>query len=290
MMTLKDLQQKLKMLEKAEAEIRGQGIFLINPDFGLDSTRNGRGTERIYYRKRWFDAKGKRQSQPLNYDEYTSIKAEIERGAKLEKINAEKKEIQIQIEYIAKIAEQFGLDLPRMSPAENARQVKHSSDSNEWYTPEKFIEMARRVMGKIDLDPASSPVAQGIVQAKHYFTQAEDGMQQNWWGRVWLNPPYGRCSNELNIYGATAWMQKAITEFESGRVDQAILLVRVSGSRGVRELESKFPRCSVGRIPFISPVSKNCDRPGHDSLFFYLGSEVEKFREVFSEIGSVLGP
>ena len=35
---------------------------------------------------------------------------------------------------------------------------------NEWNTPAKYIELARAVMGSIDLDPASNDCAQKKVQ------------------------------------------------------------------------------------------------------------------------------
>jgi len=58
---------------------------------------------------------------------------------------------------------------------------------NEWYTPVEYVDLARTVMGVIDLDPASSDQAQSTVQALQHFTQADDGLKRVWHGNVWLN-------------------------------------------------------------------------------------------------------
>lgn len=62
----------------------------------------------------------------------------------------------------------------------------------EWYTPQRYIEMAREVMGTIDLDPASNAIAQEWIKARVFYSQEEDGLSQEWFGNVWINPPYGR--------------------------------------------------------------------------------------------------
>ncbi|MDP8929537.1 MAG: phage N-6-adenine-methyltransferase [Actinomycetota bacterium] len=59
----------------------------------------------------------------------------------------------------------------------------------EWYTPRPYLDAAVAVMGAIDLDPASCDLAQRNVRAVRYFTTEDDGLRQDWWGRVWLNPP-----------------------------------------------------------------------------------------------------
>ncbi|MBW1673998.1 MAG: hypothetical protein JRJ45_10220, partial [Deltaproteobacteria bacterium] len=71
-------------------------------------------------------------------------------------------------------------------------QVIHNSGNNEWFTPRPIIECARRVMGSIDLDPASCDKANETVKATTYYTMQHNGLERTWHGNVWLNPPYGR--------------------------------------------------------------------------------------------------
>jgi hypothetical protein len=48
----------------------------------------------------------------------------------------------------------------------------------EWHTPPEYLERVRAVLGGIDLDPASSKVAQKSVRAKRYFTKVEDALNR----------------------------------------------------------------------------------------------------------------
>jgi hypothetical protein len=70
----------------------------------------------------------------------------------------------------------------------NATKAMVSSKSNDWYTPELYISAVRDTFGHIDLDPASCALANTIVQAEKFYTEAEDGLAQPWFGRVFLNP------------------------------------------------------------------------------------------------------
>ena len=62
--------------------------------------------------------------------------------------------------------------------------------NDEIYTKPYLIEVARKLMGGIDLDPASSPLANKVVQATNYYTAADNGLEQDWYGRLWCNPPF----------------------------------------------------------------------------------------------------
>jgi len=58
---------------------------------------------------------------------------------------------------------------------------------DEWYTPPEIIHS----LGEFDLDPATSPEAFKLNKsAKLIYTVKDDGLQQQWKGRIWLNPPY----------------------------------------------------------------------------------------------------
>ena len=72
-----------------------------------------------------------------------------------------------------------------------ANRTSFTAD-NEWFTPAEHVDLVRQVLGEIDLDPASHRVAQKTIQAKSFFTSAQNGLAKEWGGRVWLNPPYAQ--------------------------------------------------------------------------------------------------
>jgi hypothetical protein len=156
---------------------------------------------------------------------------------------------------------------------------------NEWFTPLDWVDRAREALGEIDLDPASHVVAQQTVQAKRFFTLADDGLAQDWFGRVWLNPPYHRAMLSL-------FVDKLVEEWTSGRVDQAILLTHNytdtewfhTAARGARAI--CFPR---GRVRFLSPAGDECS-PTQGQAFFYFGADDAGFRRTFGEVGLTVRP
>lgn len=83
------------------------------------------------------------------------------------------------------------IDAARLA-AELKAKANHRAEGtglNEWYTPDDYINAARFVLGEIDLDPASHPIAQQWIKATRFFTEQDDGLHKEWHGRVWLNPP-----------------------------------------------------------------------------------------------------
>jgi len=154
---------------------------------------------------------------------------------------------------------------------------------NEWYTPQEYVESARLVMGSIDLDPATSDIAQQRVKAGKIFTIEDDGLAHPWQGNVWLNPPY----SQPHI---RQFMEKVSGEALSGSVSQAIVLthnytdtawfhIGVSGASAIC-----FTR---GRIGFVNPEGKKA-APTQGQAFFYYGDNTAAFREEFSKYGFVV--
>lgn len=61
-----------------------------------------------------------------------------------------------------------------------------SGGKDEWLTPPEIV----KDLGGFDLDPCS-PIDRPWPTAKTHYTIEDDGLEQKWHGRVWLNPPYG---------------------------------------------------------------------------------------------------
>ena len=153
---------------------------------------------------------------------------------------------------------------------------------NEWYTPPRYIELARLVLGDIDLDPASSEQAQKAVKAGHYFTLADDGLAQSWHGRVWLNPPYAQPA--ISQFAA-----KMAEEFIARRVKAAIMLTHnYTDTAWFQALaHASDAICFTrGRVQFESP-SGEIAAPTQGQAFFYFGDDVESFSQHFTEVGFI---
>jgi ParB family chromosome partitioning protein len=163
---------------------------------------------------------------------------------------------------------------------EQAVHVGQNSGELEWYTPEKYIEAARAVLGSIDLDPASTDVANRIVKAEQIFTAEDDGLRQQWDGRVWMNPPYAQPL-------ITQFCEKLAASVRAGTVPAAVVLVNNATEtqwfRAVADVAAAlcFP---AGRISYWYP-----DRSSVTGLqgqtFLYIGPDVAAFCAQFAPFG-----
>ena len=171
-------------------------------------------------------------------------------------------------------------------------RIIHNSGNNERYTPEYIIQLARKTMGEIDVDPASCEIANNsLVKATKYFDKQANGLIQEWNGRIWLNPPYERKLID-------AFVDKLLEEYRRGRTTQAIVLTHnASETRWYgRLLEEATAICIVsGRIRFYAINDSNevyqpKGAPLQGQFITYLGSNWETFCDIFKVLGTCLRP
>lgn len=196
------------------------------------------------------------------------------------------------------------------APGGYSANVRHSSETNEHYTPSAFTEAMREMVGGIDLDPASCAAANTLVQATSIFTAEDNGFTRKWAGRVWLNPPGGKCDrNGVSVTSEDAgvdrrgrrekawscvrgawcghahdhiqssqraWWQKLVREWQSGRVAAAVFLsfsmeIFQTSQQGTGLLPMQFPICYPrSRIAFHRPDLTVGASPPHASALILL--------------------
>ena len=167
--------------------------------------------------------------------------------------------------------------------------VTVNTGDEEWYTPEKYLKSARLVMGSIDLDPASNPMAQQNVKAGIYYTQADDGLSKHWQGKVWLNPPF--TARVINVF-----LEKLVSHFEINEITEAIVLTNNSTDTSWFHKSAQHASAicfTAGRINFLksdgsTPNPPTTSSPTNGQLFFYFGSNPETFKNEFSQYGLVM--
>lgn len=199
----------------------------------------------------------------------------------------------------------------------NCQLINQSSGEFEYYTPKVFTDLARELMGSIDLDPASSCIANESVQARKFHTIDTNGLEGQWHGRVWMNHPFHRgekaCSKKCvkinckkptkknpsrrghcitkDIPSNSDWINKLIHEYESGRVTEAVIICFASTSETWYAPLLKHPQCfPKGRVHYYKPDGTLNKQATKGSVITYLGKNVRRFAETFRAIGEIHVP
>ena len=163
-------------------------------------------------------------------------------------------------------------------------QDQSKLDLNERYTISKYIVAARKVFGgPIHTDPASCEYANRVVEAMLFYDRWNDGLLKDWFGNVWMNPPFNG--------NLASWMYKLIEQYKMGNVSQAIALypaaAGVSSTKWYHQMLA-YPMCvPFKRVNYYRDDDSVAGHPPFNSLFSYLGPNEDRFIEVFRRFGDI---
>lgn len=149
------------------------------------------------------------------------------------------------------------------------------------------MEAVRAVFqAEIQLDPASCELANAVVQAKKFYTIADDGLSRAWnAANAFINPPYKKINGASE---AGIWLKKLIHEYSAGNVKEAIMLINASTSEKWFQRAYDFPICLTNhRLKFWGQPGNG---PTKGSALVYVGSNPGRFASVFetADIGTVV--
>lgn len=181
--------------------------------------------------------------------------------------------------YISQYAESKAEEWAKKALNQKWSVLLESGDP-EWWTPKKYIEAVREVMGRIDLDPASCARANKIIQAKKFYDRQTNGLDKKWEGRIFLNPPYAKEGPEF--------IEKFFNDFGSSFKEGIILVnARATDADWFQPLFEGIVCFTDHRIDFDSEKEKKTAST-HGSCFIYFGPHKKKFASVFSQFGQIV--
>ncbi|MEI7509182.1 MAG: DNA N-6-adenine-methyltransferase [Flavobacterium sp.] len=128
----------------------------------------------------------------------------------------------------------------------------------EWLTPPELVQR----LGLFDLDPCS-PIHAPFLHATNNFTTNDDGLLKDWFGRVYLNPPYGR--------GMELWLEKLKNHGDG----IALIFARTETKCFFEHIWNDADAILFvkGRIRFYHVSGIKAGTPGAPSVFIAYGSK-----------------
>jgi DNA N-6-adenine-methyltransferase (Dam) len=147
----------------------------------------------------------------------------------------------------------------RRRPEHHARQAM--------LTPPYVLEPVRRLLGGIELDPATE--SDNPTRADRFYCPPQDGCALPWEARtVFCNPPYGEVR--------ARWVDRCIAE--SGRGARIVLLM--PASTDTRTFQRAFQACTTclflqGRVKFgVLRENRRQEAASHGSAVFGFGVDL----------------
>ena len=92
-------------------------------------------------------------------------------------------------------------------------ELMFSSKTDEWETPQNLFDELNKEF-KFELDVCADFENH---KCNYYFDKAKNGLSADWWGRCWMNPPYGR---EIG-----KWVKKAYEEVQGDAAGVCVCLL-----------------------------------------------------------------
>ena len=176
--------------------------------------------------------------------------------------------------------------------------AQHSSRTDEWGTPSDIIERSRRVLGTIELDPASSAEFNRTVRAERFLTKEDNALTCDWGNprTIFLNPPGGKLKNRS--IAALFWV-RLMRQLMSPGFDHAIFLgfsleqlqTTQTGTFAPSIISGAFPFCVPRkRVSFVHADGSPGPSPTHSNIVVYIPDRVNKleiFKSEFESLGDV---
>jgi hypothetical protein len=163
--------------------------------------------------------------------------------------------------------------------------------SQEWGTPEKYVDAVRQFFGgQIDLDPCSNDYS--IVHAKtEYKLPKHDGLRENWnFPTIYVNPPYG-----LDKESGTSikdWLYRCAMAYRQyGAKVLALVPVATNTGHWKRYVFGKATAvCFLydTRLKFLVYGQNGGKGAPMSCAMIYWGLDFDRFYSIFHKFGAVL--
>ena len=150
----------------------------------------------------------------------------------------------------------------------------------DYFTPVEIIDCARMAMDGIDLDAASHWAANKVFKIPDYFDSNRSAFVNDWYGSVWLNPPYG--NNK-------PWFDRALHFINTGAIQQMCMISPVWSftTQAAKEFMSR-----MSAMVLLSPTPDfwgNADPrkigSNHPHAVVYFGDNPDRFLSAFASCG-----